>query len=215
MINLTSQEYNTREFIQTVFSPLVGVLSSSSANELCMKNNLTFVEIIHPFCKLVSDAYIRDSSGTNVSIKGLKINFCNVEWQPPSTNIVRKLLSDAVSSAQLYNLKTVNVNNNIVINIPSEELWFEQWREMFFSVQFQADHEFTRHFIGCIIVLSSKDLNIVETASTLTKKVSTLQNTNQPQLPKWFSNDTLICYLMLHDASAGDISKYVCLKYLF
>lgn len=55
MIHLTSQPLTPKEIIQHVFSPLIGVLCSPQADELCHKNNLSFVELLQPFSKLTTD----------------------------------------------------------------------------------------------------------------------------------------------------------------
>lgn len=94
------------------------------------------------------------------------------------------------------------------IEIPVQENWFHLWRETFFTVQFPTDHEFTRHFLGCLIVLCSSDANPLESAQQLTGKVQMMQNVTPSKLPKWFAQtDLLNCYVMLHDACQGDISK--------
>ena len=43
------------EFIQNTFSPSVAVLCSPDAEVLCQKNNLTFVELVQPFCRLTTE----------------------------------------------------------------------------------------------------------------------------------------------------------------
>lgn len=55
MIHLTSQNISPRDIVQNVFSPLVGVICSPLAEEICHKNNLTFAEMLQPFSKLTSD----------------------------------------------------------------------------------------------------------------------------------------------------------------
>lgn len=55
MIHLTSQSLSSKELVQNIFSPLIGVLSSSHADEVCQKNNLSFVELVQPFSRLTSD----------------------------------------------------------------------------------------------------------------------------------------------------------------
>ena len=55
MINLTLQNFTQKEIIQNVFSPMVAVISSPQAEEICQKNNLSFVEMLQPFTKLSSD----------------------------------------------------------------------------------------------------------------------------------------------------------------
>jgi tetratricopeptide (TPR) repeat protein len=117
------------------------------------------------------------------------------------------MLNESVSSANCDKLKEFKINQVSSISIPENNPWFENWRETFLSVQFPSDHEFTRHFLSCLIVLSSAEQNAVDVANQLTKKVQMLQNITPPKLPKWFSSDTLNCYVMLHDASTGDLSK--------
>lgn len=55
MIHLTSQTLTAKEIVQNVFSPLIGILCSPQADELCYKNNLSFVELLQPFSKLTND----------------------------------------------------------------------------------------------------------------------------------------------------------------
>lgn len=92
------------------------------------------------------------------------------------------------------------------IEVPFNEPWFENWRETFLTVQFPSDHEFTRHFLSCLIVLATSDPNILDTANQLTKKVQMLQTVTPQKLPKWFSNEVLNTYVLLHDGSLSDIS---------
>lgn len=94
------------------------------------------------------------------------------------------------------------------IDIPFSDPWFEQWREIFLSVQSQSDHEFTRHFLSCLIVLSTNDPNSLETANVLTRKVQMMQNITPPKIPKWFASDALNCYVLLHDPTQqGDVTR--------
>lgn len=70
MIHLTAQNLTQKEIIQNVFSPLIGVICSPTAEELCYKNNLTFVELLQPYSKLTNDGkihvkYPNDSSWNN------------------------------------------------------------------------------------------------------------------------------------------------------
>lgn len=158
-------------------------------------------------------AHFRDNTaGVSVSIKGLRLNICDIEWRPPQTLLARKMLNESVSNNENFNEKTKEITfvNQPPIKIPSSCTWFEEWRDIFLMVQFPSDHEFTRHLIACLIIISSADINPVEQAHHLTKKVRMMQNITPPKLPKWIStspDDSLNCYVMLHDGSSGDISK--------
>lgn len=121
------------------------------------------------------------------------------------------MLNESVSSNTSFDkTKIIPLFNQPSIEIPSSSFWFDEWREIFFMVQFPSDHEFTRHLVACLIVVSSSDVNPVEQAHQLTKKIKMMQNITPPKLPKWISatsDEALNCYVMLHDGSSGDISK--------
>lgn len=55
MLHLTGLNYNARDIIRNIFSPLIGVLASPQADEICHRNNLSFVELLQPFAKLPND----------------------------------------------------------------------------------------------------------------------------------------------------------------
>lgn len=75
-------------------------------------------------------------------------------------------------------------------------------------MQFPADHEFTRHLLSCLLVLSSADPQIVETAHKLGQRVQQMQSITPQKLPKWFHpTEVLNSYVVLHEASQGDLSK--------
>lgn len=157
-------------------------------------------------------AHFRDSTaGVSVSVRGLRLNVCDVEWRPPQTLLARKMLNEVVSNnVQCDDLKTVTLSDGSKYEIAGSNPWFEEWREILFSMQFPSDHEFTRHLLACLIVISSADANPVEQANQLTKKVRMMQSITPPKLPKWIAttpDEALNCYIMLHDGSSGDISK--------
>ncbi|XP_063702999.1 trafficking protein particle complex subunit 8 [Culicoides brevitarsis] len=200
--------HTPKEIIQNEFMPRVAVICSASADEICMKNNLSFVEMLQPYCRLTTDAHFRDNSGVSVSVKGISINFADVDSRPPQTMLARKLLNESVATTtSIDSKKMIKVSEDLTIDIPEPCSWFEQWREIFFSVQFPADHEFTRHFLSCLIVVSNSDPNPLESATQLTSKIQMMLTAVPPRLPKWFSTDVLNCYVMLHDGRSSDLSQ--------
>lgn len=64
-----------RDWISDYFSPLVTVLASPDAEAVVGKNNLTPVELLQPFSKLLSDLTIKDAEGNNHAIHNLNIIF--------------------------------------------------------------------------------------------------------------------------------------------
>lgn len=44
-----------REFISNAFSPQIGAVCSAAADAVCQKNNLSFIELLQPFCNLTTE----------------------------------------------------------------------------------------------------------------------------------------------------------------
>ena len=51
-ILMAQTKKSVSEFIQDAFCPMIAVLCSYDAESICRKNNLTFAELIQPFCRL-------------------------------------------------------------------------------------------------------------------------------------------------------------------
>lgn len=58
-----------REFISNTFSPQIAAVCTSAADATCQKNNLSFVELLQPFCKL-------NTEGNDVYKLRKKNTFC-------------------------------------------------------------------------------------------------------------------------------------------
>ena len=55
------------EFIQSAFCPSVAVLCSDDAERICQKNNLSFVELMRPFCQLTTEGKLHCSASVEES----------------------------------------------------------------------------------------------------------------------------------------------------
>lgn len=106
------------------------------------------------------------------------------------------------------------VPGNYNIDIPTSTLWFEAWRETFFHVQFPSDHEYTKHFVSCLLIASTSEASPTESMAHMAQTLSQLQNVTPPKLPKWFNANVLRCYVLLHDALEGNIDKYDLLLFI-
>ncbi|XP_058792250.1 trafficking protein particle complex subunit 8 [Phymastichus coffea] len=192
-----------REFIINAFSPQVAAVCTPNAEATCQKNNLTFIELLQPFCRLNAEGYIKDPQGTTVAIRSLQISIKDVNYSPPEPNLARKLFNESVTS--MYSERTHVVRTgSIDLDIPISVPWFEAWRDTFLNVQFPSDHEFTKHFIACMIVVSTADENPLERVQQMGAQL----NLSMPgKLPKWFNNNSLRYYILIHDALQDDKKK--------
>lgn len=194
------------EFIQNAFSPLIAAMCSPLVDQACQKNNLSFVEMIQPFCKLNTEAHFREPSGGVIPVRNLRITVLDVNARPPQPTLARKFLNESVSFASSERNYPINIGDQTV-EIPASAPWFEAWRETFLQVQFPSDHEFTKHFLGCMLVVSSAENNPLDMLVHMGQQLQQLQNVTPAKLPKWFCPDVLRYYVLLHDVSGSASEK--------
>ncbi|KAJ8923650.1 hypothetical protein NQ315_010230 [Exocentrus adspersus] len=192
------------EFIRNAFTPQIAVMCTPLAEKCCQKNNLDFIELLQPFSRLNSDVHYKDTSGP-VNIRNFKLNFLDVTWRPPQTSVARKLLNSSVSNAPESRIKSVQVGN-FKLEIPSSTPWFETWRETFLRVQYPSDHEFTKHFLACLLVVSSADNSTTDAFHQLVQSLNKVQSSAPGKLPKWFSSNILKYYVIVHDNVEGNLA---------
>ncbi|KAG8041820.1 hypothetical protein G9C98_007124 [Cotesia typhae] len=164
-----------REFISNAFSPQIGAVCSAAADAVCQKNNLSFIELLQPFCNLTTE----------------------------EPSVARKMLNDSVSSEQCERTTSIKIGSTD-LDIPLSVPWFESWREMFLNVQFPSDHEFTKHFLACMIVLSTADENPLE---KIQQMAAQLHQSTPGKLPKWFNNNALRYYILIYDGAQEEKAK--------
>lgn len=134
----------------------------------------------------------------------------DINARPPQSALARKFMNQSVNVGS-ENIRTVKItvgnNNSDQVEIPMHVPWFDNWRETFFQVQFPSDHEFTRHYLACIFVISSSENEPLEALNTLIQHVNTLQQTAQAKVPKWFISNVLKYFVLVHDTNEANYDK--------
>uniref|UniRef100_A0AAR2INL4 Trafficking protein particle complex 8 n=1 Tax=Pygocentrus nattereri TaxID=42514 RepID=A0AAR2INL4_PYGNA len=197
---------SVQEFIQDSFVPMVSVLCSEDAERVTRKNNLSFPELLRPFCRLTSEGHLRDPNNQVVVVKGLRISVTGVNTRSPNSGEVRKLLSQAVSGCQPPEGLPANVitAGDYDLNISATTPWFEAYRENFLQSMPASDHEFLNHYLACMLVVSSREAVPTEQFLKLSQEQHRIQHSGEYTYPKWFIPNTLKYYVLLHDISDGD-----------
>ncbi|KAJ7395334.1 Trafficking protein particle complex subunit 8 [Pitangus sulphuratus] len=225
---------SVQEFIQDSFVPLVAALCSEEAERLTRRNNLSFAELVRPFCRLTSEVHMRDPNNQLHIIKNLKIAVNNIVTHPPQPGAIRKLLNDVVSVSQPAEGLVANVitagdydlnisDRSVKASVPwysnwKETLmelntstfysattpWFESYRECFLQSMPASDHEFLNHYVACMLVVSSSEPEPVEQFLKLSQEQHRIQHSSEYSYPKWFIPNTLKYYVLLHDVSTGE-----------
>uniref|UniRef100_T1J0M8 Trafficking protein particle complex subunit 8 n=1 Tax=Strigamia maritima TaxID=126957 RepID=T1J0M8_STRMM len=196
-----------QEFIQNVFSPSVAVLCSADAENVCQKNNLSFEELVQPFCRLTSEAALKVPPNQSISVRNLRIVIKDLNCQLPQVSVIKKILNDSVSSSNSGHDGSRSVaikKGNYELQLPTSLPWFESYRECFFDIIYPSDHEFTKHFLACLFVVSTSHPNPNAELVKLSQQQHQIQHQNPGKPPKWFSPNTLKAYVLLHDITDGE-----------
>lgn len=147
--------------------------------------------------------HFKDPQGNAVTVRNLRLSIQDINARPPEPSFAKKLLNEAVSSALCERTTTVHIGAT-ELDIPVSVPWFEAWRETFLNVQFPSDHEFTKHLLACMIVVSTAEDNPLERIQTMGAQ---LYQGIPGKLPKWFNNNALRYYILVHDAIQDDRNK--------
>ncbi|XP_056336698.1 trafficking protein particle complex subunit 8 isoform X3 [Danio aesculapii] len=197
---------SVQEFIQDSFVPMVAVLCSEDAERVTRKNNLSFPELLRPFCRLTSEGHLRDPNNQVVVVKGLRISVTGINTRPPQTPELQRVLSQAVSICQPPEASPANVitAGDYDLNISATTPWFETYRENFLQSMPASEHEFLSHYLACMLVVSSNEAVPTEQFLKLSQEQHRIQHSGDYTHPKWFIPNTLKYYVLLHDISDGD-----------
>ncbi|CAF3826427.1 unnamed protein product [Rotaria sp. Silwood1] len=200
------------EFIQDAFCPMIAVLCSYDAETICRKNNLTFAELIQPFCRLPSEVAYRDPSNNLIILKNLRLEIKDYNSLPPQNTLAKKLLNDAVFNV----LTNGSINNEHEIDTEQYQLqiknttpWFDSWRDCFLRIAYNGDHEFLKNYLACIMVVSTSHLDPLDAFAKLVQQQIQQQQQIPAKLPKWFMTNIYKYFVLLHDVTEGEESKAI------
>lgn len=155
---------------------------------------------------------MRDSTGNAVTIKNLRMNFLNVNDVPPQPIVARQFLNSSVITSSDLRISTITINE-CSLQIPSSIPWFEVWRETFLRVQHPSDHEFTKHFLACMFVVSSSEPNPLDALNQMLEEIT--QSEQLSNSHKWFNTNVLRYIVVLHDTMEGKTDTYVFLHNIY
>ena len=203
-----------QEWIQDHFCPAIGVLATPEANALCQKNNLSIVELFQPFSRLSTDVTLKDPEGVNHSVPNLCVNFQDFH-KDPARSVGPRLLSDTVASISEEPLVSrAFPSRSLQLEAPGFTPWFDSWTKIYLQSLPCVEHEFLRHHLGCVFVVSSNSKedpmaqirNLVQLQHKSQHERSTTSSSNN-LYPQYFSSISLKYYVLLHDVYAVDESR--------
>ncbi|XP_059351867.1 trafficking protein particle complex subunit 8-like isoform X1 [Daphnia carinata] len=196
------------EVIQQAFNPAIAVLASPDVDVVCSKNRLTFVELLQPFSRLSVEGQIRDVNQALHSVTHFRLSVRDITWRPASSVLARRLLSEAVTNFPVNENKVAVIGGADPIEINPHTPWYDSWRETLWSCLDMTDHDFARHYLATLLVVSSSHPNPLEQFQQLNDQLTQLMSSNgTADGPRWFNMMSLRYHVLVHDACDGDAFK--------
>lgn len=177
-------------------TPVVMVLSTPLVEEACLKNGLSFVEMLRPFCVFSNiDVPVRTVSDQPYRLQKFKLRlFSASDIREPNMEVAKERLKQVITQA--------GEKDDLCSDPPQtssgseiQPSWFEFFnKELIQTVSF-SDHEAFDHPVACLLVVSSKDEQPINRFVDLfnTNKLPSLLNDGAMD-PKILKH-----YLLVHD----------------
>ena len=198
-------------FVKKVFGPNIAVLCSQDAELVSKQNNLSFVELLQPFCTVNKEnLQTRDTNGQPSQISDLHMSLQDLKCTPPTESQavedLHKIVEYHISNKEsLKKNKIFHGNYTVSTNLTCP--WFESYRNHVISSVPQRDKEYINHFVACLLVVSSSHPNPLEEFSRLSAYQNQIQHSTPDSNWKWMIPNTLKYFVLLHDNSQADISR--------
>ncbi|TYG48033.1 hypothetical protein ES288_D11G390700v1 [Gossypium darwinii] len=191
-------------------TPVVMVLCTPYVEESCLKNGLSLIQLLSPFCDFTNiDVPVRTASDQPYRLRKFKLRlFYSSDIRQPNLEVAKERLKKVITHVGEKNfLESSDPSqvNNLLPRPESEMLpsWFQFFNKELVRTLSFSDHEAFDHPVACLLVVSSKDDEPVNRFVDLfnTNKLPSLLNDGAMD-PKIMKH-----YLLLHDNQDGPFNK--------
>ncbi|EOA19806.1 hypothetical protein CARUB_v10000052mg [Capsella rubella] len=181
-------------------SPVVMVLCTPLVEETFLKNGLSFVETLKPFCNFSNiDVPVRTSSDQLYRLKKFTLRlFYASDIRQPNVEVAKQRLEHVITQAgekDFQNLTSDPPQITDILSNPESEIapsWFQYYNKELIRTLSFSDHEAFDHPVACLLVVSSKDEEPI-------KNFIDLFNSNRLPNDGAMDPNILKHYLLVHD----------------
>ncbi|XP_020877887.1 trafficking protein particle complex subunit 8 isoform X1 [Arabidopsis lyrata subsp. lyrata] len=181
-------------------SPVVMVLCTPLVEETFLKNGLSFVETLKPFCNFRNiDVPVRTSSDQLYRLKKFTLRlFYASDIRQPNVEVAKQRLEHVITQAgekDFQDLKFDPPQITDILSNPESEIapsWFQYYNKELIRTLSFSDHEAFDHPVACLLVVSSKDEEPIN-------KFVDLFNSNRLPTDGTMDPNILKHYLLVHD----------------
>lgn len=182
-------------------TPVVMVLSTPLVEEACLKNSLSFVQMLSPFCSFNNiDVPVRTASDQSYRLQKFKLRlFYASDIRQPNLEVAKERLKHVITQAGEKDDMCLDPPqiSNLLASSESEiqPAWFQFFNKELVRTMSFSEHEAFDHPVACLLVVSSKDEQPINRFVDLfnTNKLPSLLNDGAMD-PKILKH-----YLLVHD----------------
>ncbi|CAF2345189.1 unnamed protein product [Brassica napus] len=146
-------------------SPVVMVLCTPLVEETFLKNGLSFVETLKPFCNFSNiDVPVRTSGDQLYRLKKFTLRLFNAsDIKQPNVEVAKQRLEHVITQAGekvFHDLESDPPQITDILSNPESEIaptWFQYYNKELIRTLSFSDHEAFDHPVACLLVASSKD----------------------------------------------------------
>ncbi|PPE01630.1 hypothetical protein GOBAR_DD01347 [Gossypium barbadense] len=146
-------------------TPVVMVLCTPLVEESCLKNGLSFVQMLSPFCDFTNiDVPVRTASDQPYRLHKFKFRlFYASDIRQPNLEVAKERLKQVITKAGEDDFPEIYSDlpqvNDLLSRHESEILptWFQFFNKELVRTLSFSDHEAFDHPVACLLVVSSRD----------------------------------------------------------
>ncbi|XVE61381.1 hypothetical protein DITRI_Ditri06bG0034900 [Diplodiscus trichospermus] len=192
-------------------TPVVMVLCTPLVEESCLKNGLSFIQMLSPFCDFTNiDVPVRTASDQPYRLQKFKLRlFCASDIRQSNLDVAKERLKQVITQVGDKDFSEMDLDPSQVSDLlssPESEIlppWFQFFNKQLVRTLSFSDHEAFDHPVACLLVVSSKDDEPIKRFIDLfnTEKLPSLLNDGAMD-PKILKH-----YLLVHDNQDGASEK--------
>ncbi|KAK7244790.1 hypothetical protein RIF29_39616 [Crotalaria pallida] len=193
-------------------TPVVMVLSTPAVEDSCLKNGLSFLQLLSPFSSFNNiDVPVRTASDQPYRIHKFKLRlFYASDVRSPDLKVAKEHLKQVITEAgeKVFSELASDASEINHQELPSSEYrstpsWFQFLNNELVRVASFSDHEAFDHPVACLLAVSSKDEQPINRFVDLfnTNKLPSLLNDGAMD-PKILKH-----YLLVHDNQDGPADR--------
>jgi hypothetical protein len=188
--------------IKKSYSLQVAVRCTPGADAICRKNQLTFCELVEPFCHLNSPVQSKDLQGHPYALKNIYVRVSDPQLEPAPATKLQSALSEVVKNGAWEGKQPLVHYGSVTTNASTP--WYDGYRNTFLEKLRPEDREPIRHYVSVLLVVSSSEADVMEAFAGLYIKQ---KESEQSRTSNWLTPHMFYYHVLLHDTREGERAR--------